>query len=152
MTLWYAGFGSRETPRDVCDLMTGVAKVLRSKGMRCRSGGAKGADKAFEKGDPDTLVLRPEHATMASLEIASKFHPKWGRCSGRAQKLLGRNVPIMLGPEFNEYAEFGICWTYPDNTRGGTVHGMRICEGYGIEVRNLAEPEWLKWAERIVNG
>jgi hypothetical protein len=59
---------------------------------------------------------------------------------------------IMLGTELDQYADFGLCWTYLDNTRGGTVLGMRICEGNGIEVRNLAEPKWLKWAERTMDG
>jgi predicted Rossmann fold nucleotide-binding protein DprA/Smf involved in DNA uptake len=52
--MYYAGVGSRETPAHVCKQMTELAKRLESFGLTLRSGGAKGADKAFEAGAPTT--------------------------------------------------------------------------------------------------
>ena len=49
-TMTYAGIGSRETPADVLELMTKAAKWLEAKGYTLRSGGAVGADTAFEVG------------------------------------------------------------------------------------------------------
>jgi ribA/ribD-fused uncharacterized protein len=46
----YAGIGSRETPQDVCDDMTAIARVLEARGHTLRSGFAKAADTAFELG------------------------------------------------------------------------------------------------------
>lgn len=46
----YAGIGSRETPQDVSDDMTAVARVLEGRGFTLRSGFAGGADTAFELG------------------------------------------------------------------------------------------------------
>lgn len=46
----YAGIGSRETPQDVCDDMTAIAKTLEGRGFTLRSGFAGGADTAFELG------------------------------------------------------------------------------------------------------
>jgi predicted Rossmann fold nucleotide-binding protein DprA/Smf involved in DNA uptake len=47
---YYAGIGSRETPKDICLYMTAIAKRLASLGYTCNSGGADGADSAFERG------------------------------------------------------------------------------------------------------
>jgi hypothetical protein len=49
----YAGIGSRETPMLVCYFMTRIAREWALKEWTLRSGGAKGADSAFEKGAID---------------------------------------------------------------------------------------------------
>lgn len=48
--MYYTGIGSRETPEEVLSLFTIVGEFLAKKGYILRSGGAKGADKAFEVG------------------------------------------------------------------------------------------------------
>ena len=47
-SMTYAGIGSRETPIEVQKAMYRVAKYLEGKGFTLYSGGANGADKAFE--------------------------------------------------------------------------------------------------------
>lgn len=47
---WYTGVGSRETPSDILVMMESVGFALASQGWTLRSGGAIGADKAFEDG------------------------------------------------------------------------------------------------------
>lgn len=47
---YYAGVGSRETPEDVLQLMRQFAIKLANLGWVLRSGGAPGADSAFEAG------------------------------------------------------------------------------------------------------
>ena len=46
----YSGVGSRETPSNILDLMEEVGFKLASQGWTLRSGGAIGADQAFESG------------------------------------------------------------------------------------------------------
>lgn len=46
----YTGIGSRETPPEVCDLMSRFAYAMAAAGWHLRSGGADGADLAFERG------------------------------------------------------------------------------------------------------
>ena len=46
----YAGIGSRKTPPHVLAAMTQIAEALAERGYILRSGGAGGADSAFEKG------------------------------------------------------------------------------------------------------
>jgi len=47
---YYTGVGSRETPQHILDLMKKTGRALASQGWTLRSGGAKGADNAFELG------------------------------------------------------------------------------------------------------
>ena len=48
--MFYAGIGSRKTPPTIRSLMTKCANQLHNEGFTLRSGGAQGADTAFELG------------------------------------------------------------------------------------------------------
>ena len=50
MNKTYAGIGSRETPDDIIEFMMKCGAYLANKGYTLRSGGADGADLAFERG------------------------------------------------------------------------------------------------------
>lgn len=62
----YAGIGSRETPMEVLELMTKASTWLGSKGYTLQSGGAIGADMAFE-GKP-----YPKTLTAGSYDVVNK--------------------------------------------------------------------------------
>ena len=49
-TKTYAGIGSRKTPNSILEEMTTLAKLLSNMGYTLNSGGAVGADTAFEQG------------------------------------------------------------------------------------------------------
>lgn len=53
MPSYYTGIGSRETPDNILVLMSEIAAKLASNHFVLRSGGAKGADTAFENGATD---------------------------------------------------------------------------------------------------
>lgn len=46
--LYYTGIGARKTPDDIINLIVPIAKELASRNWILRSGGASGADSAFE--------------------------------------------------------------------------------------------------------
>lgn len=48
--MYYTGVGSRETPDDILEVMQQLAKKLADNYWTLRTGGAKGADQAFELG------------------------------------------------------------------------------------------------------
>ena len=48
--MYYTGIGSRETPIEIQKLFINVGRYLAKKKLILRSGGANGADQAFEKG------------------------------------------------------------------------------------------------------
>lgn len=53
----YTGIGSRNTPPDILDIMFRLAGKLASEGYVLRSGGAQGADDAFEQGAADSTEI-----------------------------------------------------------------------------------------------
>ena len=102
---YYAGTGSRETPQDIQQLFEIVGEFLAKKYYVLRSGGAKGADKAFEKGcdkvNSNKEIYLPwerfENSTSTfivnnskAFEIAEEFHPYWHNLTQGARKLLSQ--------------------------------------------------------------
>jgi hypothetical protein len=148
----YAGIGARKTPDNILDLMTRIASKLESDSHILRSGGANGADSAFEAGvseDEHKEVYLPwrgfngnpsELYTYHSKfsDIASKFHPNWSRLSETVRKLMIRNVAQVLGPTPDSiHSDFVICWTPDGRASGGTGQAVRIAMWYDITVYNL---------------
>lgn len=130
----YAGIGSRATPPEVLKMMTKIAILAETNGYVLRSGGADGADKAFEAGvvEPDMkVILRPKDATLDSIIMAETFHPAWGACNSWAKALHGRNAMIVLGDDLKTPVEMVLYWTHDEN-RGGTSMGLRIAEANDI--------------------
>ncbi len=50
MKIFYTGVGNRDTPHEYLEKMTVLASLLEKEGCILRSGGAEGADTAFENG------------------------------------------------------------------------------------------------------
>lgn len=135
----YAGVGSRKTPSDILTLMTYYATVLGFKGYILRSGGAKGADLAFEIGAPANRkqIFTANDATPAALEMASTIHPAWDKCSDYAKRLHARNCMIVLGQNLDHPVDFVLCWTPGGLVQGGTAQAIRLANREGIKVFNM---------------
>jgi hypothetical protein len=144
---YYTGIGSRKTPKQILDLMTSIAIKLSTLNYILRSGGAIGADIAFENGaDPTKCkIYKANDATIETFQIAQKFHPAWEKCSNYVQKLHARNVFQILGDDLKTPSNFVICWT-PDGAinhiqrsikTGGTGLAISIAYSYNIPVFNL---------------
>ncbi|MGH8156598.1 MAG: hypothetical protein ACREPQ_00630 [Rhodanobacter sp.] len=172
---WYAGIGSRETPEDMLTLMSDVAEQLAMAGWGLRSGGARGADSAFEEGairvDGAREIFVPEagyggrsdaidasalpQATEAE-HMASQLHPAWDRLAPMVRRLMTRNVHQVLGPNLDDPVRFVLCWAKGSRLRaghvvdvvGGTGLAVRLAAVRNIEVFNLHEPEHLARIER----
>lgn len=152
---YFVGIGSRQTPEDILFIMTAISKYLTSKGWVLRSGGAMGADKAFEIGAVFGSQSKPEiflggDCTKEAIEFSSKFHPAWNRCKEYAKQLHGRNAMIVLGRNLDSPVNFVICWTPDGKDSGGTGQAIRIANSREIKVLNLYDKEIRKkiW-ERI---
>lgn len=162
----YAGIGSRNTPADILDLMVQISSELDQDGWTLRSGGAGGADDAFEthatqkeiyvpwKGfnmreDSNDLLL---DNLWAWREVSSKVHPAPERCSVGTQRLHGRNAFILLGPELNDPVDMVICWTPKGEITGGTGLGIQIADAVDIPVFNLAKADAVDQLVEFVNN
>lgn len=162
--MYYTGIGSRQTPFDVLHLMTKLAMYLDRKECTLRSGGAEGADTAFEQGSSNKEIFLPwpgfnnnqsklNSVCEEAMKIAKSFHPYWSNLSKGAKKLQGRNVYQVLGKNLKDPSSFVICWT-PDgaetkttNKTGGTGQAIRIANYYGVPIYNLANDNTRKKIE-----
>lgn len=158
----YAGIGSRETPQPICSLMTQVAEKLEGEGWILRSGGAAGADSAFEAGvsNPENMEIflpssyfngrssgRKGYIDASKLDSFPKalktvdlFHPAPGRLSDFPRKLMARNAMQVLGASLEGLSQFVIAWTVGGKVAGGTGQALRIARHHNIPVVNLGDP------------
>ena len=144
MNKYFAGIGSRTTPKEVLEFMERFARVLNNQGYILRSGGADGADKAFERGAGNKKeIFRPHDATPEAMEIASKVHPAWHNCKDYVRKLHGRNAQIIFGRALDKPVEFVVAWTPGGKKVGGTAVGINLAENHRIKVYNLFDNKTL---------
>jgi hypothetical protein len=158
---FYAGIGSEKTPAPVLQTMFTLAQKMGELGFTLRSGGAEGADTAFEegaealgfpceiflpeakfKGHPSPLHYIPAEA----YRLAQQHHPAWGAVKSQlGRNLLARDGQQILGASLNSPVAFVLCWT-PDGAEqgnktsidtGGTGQAIRIASAYSIPVFNL---------------
>ena len=140
----YAGIGSRQTPSDVLLLMEKIGVKLALMGFMLRSGGADGADSAFERGcdraGGEKQIFLPwpgfngrnspySWPKDGAFRYAEWYHPAWDRLSNPAKKLMARNAHQVMGPELDDWVKFVVCWTPDGQASGGTGQALRMCEG-----------------------
>jgi hypothetical protein len=150
----YAGIGSRETPFEIINLMRLIGQFYARNGWLLRSGGARGADDAFEqgcderRGPKEIFTPRMSDSNPAWEQCASAFHPAWERCNPYARKLHARNMPIVLGCRLDQPAACVVCWTKGGGATGGTGQALRAAAHYGVPVFNLFNHDLRDWYER----
>lgn len=157
--IYYTGVGSRKTPGSIINLINEISFVLTKKGFWLRSGGANGADQAFENNSELSDIYFAEDSSIESEEIAAKFHPNWNNLSPFVKKLHGRNSFQVLGSKLNEPSYFLICWTEDGCTRnsernqdtGGTGTAISIADFYKVPTYNLGKKTHFDLWERFVN-
>jgi hypothetical protein len=152
----YAGIGSRETPRDICKLFETIGEELANRKVLLRSGGAQGADEAFETGCKRVNGYRDIYlpwakfrnndsmlydVTSEAMELAEKFHPAWDKLADSGRLLMGRNSHILFGDELIRPVDFIICWTNEGLTVGGTGQCLRMAESFYIPIFNLGRDD-----------
>lgn len=154
MTKYYAGIGSRNTPKSILYMMTGFSLKLENLGYILRSGGAEGADLAFERGSKHKEIYLPWKGfnqnnsnlykiTPQAEVLARTYHPYGSTLKENSLKLMSRNCYQVLGEDLNTPVDFIVCWT-PDGAEketsretGGTGQAIRIAVDLGIRVYNL---------------
>lgn len=152
----YAGIGSRTTPFEIQQVMILAAQQLEPD-LILRSGGADGADTAFEMGvkNPDRKeifipwsgfngrkpgpgVIRPHPNVFAEAKrVSSRYHPAWHKLSDTVRYLVARNALQVLGPDLKTPSLFVLCWTPGGKGGGGTGQAIRIAKDHQIPVFDL---------------
>lgn len=156
----YAGIGARELPFPLTLEFIKIGRHLaQDKRLVLRSGGAEGADSAFEDGCDDgsgrkeiflpwknfnhnksTLVL-PDPIPFEIIKIARSIYPRWDKSSEPVRRLHARNVMQILGTDLNDQSAFVIGYTtrsYNDpDAIGGTMFGIVLATQRSIPVYNF---------------
>lgn len=139
---YYAGIGSRDTPKNVLLKMRDIASFLELNNFILRSGGAKGADTAFESGvvNPELKNIylpfrnfnghKSDNKSYIYVEkgdpeldpafYSLKLHPSKGKMNDTAKAMMMRNYFQIHGLKDQSKSQFVICWT-PDATNGKTI-------------------------------
>jgi hypothetical protein len=148
----YTGIGARETPDNVLTSMKLMAKYMADSGHTLRSGGAPGADSAFEYGCDQADGLKEIYlpskgfnqnpsplfgSTKEARLMAKDYHPNWANLGNAGRDFMGRNSYQVLGLDLKTYTTFIICWTPGGKTVGGTGQALRIAKVLEIPVFNL---------------
>lgn len=164
MTRYYTGVGSRETPCNVLARMEKAAAWLAGQGFVLRSGGADGADAAFEagvqsvRGPADIYIPWPRfndrpsplcRPSEAAFEMAATVHPAWDRLTRGARALHARNCHQVLGDDLATPSLFVLCWTsdgaeeeaHRTRDTGGTATAIVVAHRHGVPVFNLCNED-----------
>ncbi len=160
----YTGVGSRETPRKIRRLMERISVFLSENGWTLRSGGAEGADKAFELCATKKKIFQPDireyndELWRKASNIAREHHPVWHNLKEQTRMYLVRNVFQVLGKDLDNPSDFLVCWT-PDgavnkNQRsketGGTGQTIAVADSYDVSIFNLKRKKDKKHFEKIL--
>jgi hypothetical protein len=155
MAIYYAGIGSRETPKKIINVMEEIALVLGESGLILRSGHANGADQAFECGAQyhkaeiclpwvtyNAHIEIPNNhdiwlPNVAALKSVKEYHPAGSSLTYGAKKLHARNSQIILGENLDNTVSFIVCWTPLGKGSGGTGQAIRIANKNAIFVYDL---------------
>lgn len=158
-SLRYAGIGSRKTPQPILDQMEKLSRRLFELGYTLISGGAEGADTAFEKGcsgKKEIYLPWPgfqklhgngyvSYPSAEAFRVAEAVHPAWGKLKDSVKSLMARNSHQVLGGNLRSPVDFVVCWTEDGcesemmrtpNT-GGTSQAISLADRWGIPVINL---------------
>ncbi len=162
---YYAGIGARDTPPHILAFMEQIGYLLAEYDYHVRSGGARGADTAFETGNksycqehgiknymqiflpwgtfnghkPDGVnyLDMDDEIDAEAAKIAKEFHPVWKKLNKKSKQFHTRNVYQVLGPDLMSNSEFVICWTVDGGFSGGTGQALRIADAKGIPIFNM---------------
>lgn len=172
--LFYTGIGARQTPPAMLATITAIASRLATLGWTCRTGGADGADTAFEvgaaiggreaalylpwpgfNGRRNAKLARP---TTRALLLAAHHHPSWRALTPGARGLHARNVHQVFGADLQIPSQFVLCWT-PDGAEttttratGGTGQAIRIAIAYSVPAVNMAREGWRERISAMERG
>lgn len=166
MYKYYTGIGSRKTPENILKKFKDIATFLETKQYILRSGGADGADSAFESGvinednkriflpwkgfngNKSRYYIPPNHIDEKSWRIkypffdkvynlAEEYHRNWKHLTPPVKRLQARNGLQVFGERLNNPSDFVICYA-PLNNLGGTGQAIRIAIANNISVYNFA--------------
>jgi hypothetical protein len=180
-TMTYAGIGSRETPQEVLDKMTEVARYLDGLGFTLNTGKKsdikeEGADKAFSNGTNKKNLFPPSMANDLTRKIADEIHPdlkgmydavynKWVEKVGEkkakqyaqgAIDLQARNTYQVFGKNLDTPVDFVLFYAEETNNplrpKGGTGQAVEMARRKGIPTINMSLLNWREELKKVLEN
>jgi hypothetical protein len=165
--IYFAGIGSRETPKDIAKKQKEVGIWLAKLGLTLRTGGADGSDTNFEeayteaKGKLEVWLpwkgfngRKGTDYLPNSLHFvtAATIHPAWQYLTRGPRALHARNIGQVLGEDINTPVAFVLCWTRDGansedkvtKQTGGTGTAIRLASRCNIPIINMFNDDWEK--------
>lgn len=149
----FAGIGGRDTPPDIGVKMMFIAQDYAKRGWILRSGGARGADTAFENGYKDHPHLKEiflpyklyegntsplyERPPQAAYDLIDRMWPDVKFRSDNVRTMFARNCQQILGANLDDQSDLVICWTRFGKVVGGTGKSIQLANKFGVPVINL---------------
>lgn len=177
---YYAGIGSRETPIHILDLMTKASASLEKQGYVLRSGGAPGADWAFQQGVKNQSMMEiyipwegyqgmletpytpyiyckrvnKEMATEYTKLIWEKRGRNWNALKFPIKALMTRNTYQILGanPGITQQSQFVLCWcpVIDGIPQGGTAQAVIMAQHFNRPVLNMFNSDIVARIEAMI--
>lgn len=122
-----------------------IAEHLGRLGWLLRSGGALGADMAFQVGaqratnTSEIFTAKDSETRPWWQEHAARHHPNWPACSRYARLLHARNSAIILGSSFKAPVDCVVCWTPNGEVIGGTGQALRVAKASKLPIFNFGD-------------
>lgn len=165
--MYYAGIGSRKTPEEVLYWMEEISDYMSKFDWTLRSGGAVGADSAFEKmatkkeifipwnnfnGHKDGILMKEDaRATAIAQKVWDNRYRNanvsvpWNSLREPTKLLMTRNCYQILGRTLSNPSKLVICWTPDGEASGDTGQALWLAKmvnestkvNYRIKVLNL---------------
>lgn len=163
------GIGTRKINKPAFNMLFQIARRMAHQGWELRSGGAIGADTAWEQGwlgfdRKEIYVVKgttcdiAKYATCGHIsdygdiwfeaeDIASKLHPRWENLGEYAQAMHTRNVFQVLGLDLKSKSDVVAAYAPPDgqSVKGGTASAFNLARAKGIPAFNL----WTKEGQQL---
>ena len=173
----YTGVGARSTPPEMLDIIRNVASVLGKQGWVLRSGGADGADSAFEAGcdsvqgskkiyipwdgfngryqDGQSILTLDQGDRSGAMELVKGVHPAFNRLSRGALALHSRNTYQVLGLYLDSPSQFLLCYAPTDRDgvpTGGTRTAWVVARMFDIPCFNLSNEQDYERITKFIKG
>lgn len=169
------GIGSRRTPKNILSLMSDLGVEAVEHDHIIRSGGAAGADTAFEvqarNRRPDKVeVFLPwpgfngntsqfTTPSAKAIMIASNLLPYWSKLAPSVQSLHARNMHQVIGRDCNTLSDVIVCWTpdgassYEECTKhtGGTGSAIKLASLFSIPIINMQRHTSITTLQQIID-
>jgi hypothetical protein len=152
----YAGVGNRDTPSDILEEMSNIARGLSKLGYVVRTNGSDVPGNTFESNSDKIELFLPwknfnkkksRYATPTdeAFEVAKRYSVVFDTLPRHVQALIACNSNVVLGENLRDPVLFVLCWT-PDGVEssknctartGIMSQAIKIADTHGIPVFNL---------------